>query len=42
MDDDKMARRFSFDLMGISMVMTIDPTSAPVSIKAPAAKNIVN
>jgi hypothetical protein len=42
LDAGKMARRFSFDMMGISMVMTIDPTSAPVSIKAPAAKNIVN
>ncbi|ONI68049.1 hypothetical protein BWI15_33925 [Kribbella sp. ALI-6-A] len=42
MDDDKMARRFSFDLMGMSMVMTMDPTTAPVAIKAPAAKNVVN
>jgi hypothetical protein len=42
LDAGKMARRFSFDLQGVSMVMTMDPTTAPVSIKAPAKKNIVN
>lgn len=42
LDDSKMARRFSFDLQGVSMLMTIDPTSSPVSIKAPAKKDVVN
>ncbi|MEV6284267.1 hypothetical protein [Kribbella sp. NPDC051770] len=42
LDAGKMARRFSFDLQGVSMLMTMDPTSAPVTIKAPAKKNIVN
>lgn len=42
LDAGKMARRFSFDLQGVSMLMTMDPTSAPVLIKAPAKKNIVN
>jgi hypothetical protein len=42
LDAGKMARRFSFDLQGVSMLMTMDPTTSPVSIKAPAKKNIVN
>jgi hypothetical protein len=42
LDAGKMARRFSFDLQGVSMLTTMDPTTTPVSIKAPAKKNIVN
>jgi hypothetical protein len=42
LDAGKMTRRFSFDLQGVSMLMTMDPTTTPVSIKAPAKKNIVN
>nr|WP_238357016.1 hypothetical protein [Kribbella italica] len=42
LDAGKMARRFSFDLQGVSLLMTIDPAGAPVSIKAPAKKDIVS
>lgn len=42
MDAGKMARRFSFELKGVGMVMTLDPVKGPVTIKAPAAKNVLN
>jgi hypothetical protein len=41
MGTDHLVRRMSFDLTGVSMVMTMTEFNKPVSIKAPPARSIV-
>ncbi|TWD80306.1 hypothetical protein FB561_1379 [Kribbella amoyensis] len=41
LDSSRLVRRLSFDLQGVSMVMTMDEFNKPVTIKAPPASKIV-
>ena len=41
MDKSHLVRRMSFDLGGVSMVMTMSDYNKPVSITAPPASKIV-